>query len=54
MSLDGILVGWAVMPEIKSKADHMHMHQIKGISVIEVRDSNLKKARVCPGNQNQF
>jgi hypothetical protein len=54
MNLDGILVGWVVIPESESKANHMHMHQIKVINGMLHKDLDLKKVKVCHGNPNQF
>jgi hypothetical protein len=54
MNLGGILVGWAVMHESESKANHMHTHRIKVINGMLHKDLDLKKVKVWPGNPNQF
>ena len=49
MNLDGILVGWAVMLESRSKANHMHMHRIKVINSMLQKDLDSKKVQVWHG-----
>jgi hypothetical protein len=53
MILDGILVGWAVMPESRSKVDPMRMHQIKVINGMLHKDLNSKKVQVWHGIPTQ-